>query len=187
MKRIHSTASHLWYPTLLSEKINIPANGGKIAVLLKGSSVTAQPEAHIHFTNGVRWRYWCHSALKHSQRKSMGVTCDVMSHRSLFTLLAISHARSNPWPIEFPCTRCTTPTHIQSNIERSWYFCQRKYGCTTLNAKYSDTHAWRQMKFCIYSLTVTETVKGGRYLQRQGHRVKWSRRWREVSKSDWMQ
>lgn len=31
------------------------------------------------------------------------------------------------------------------------------------------------------------TARGGRYLQWQGHREKWSRRWREVNKSDWMQ
>lgn len=64
---------------------------------IKVSSVTAQPEARSHFMSGARRWYWCHSALKHSQWKSMGVTCSVMSDRSLFTLLVISHDPLNSY------------------------------------------------------------------------------------------
>ncbi len=76
------------------------------------SSVTAQPEAHSHFMSGVRR---CCSELKHSQWKSMEVTCSVMSDRSLLTSLAISHVSPNLWSIEFLYTWCMTPvadTHI---------------------------------------------------------------------------
>lgn len=53
MKRIHSTASHLWYPTLLSEKINIPANGGKIAGIKKG--VLLRLSLRLTFISRMVW------------------------------------------------------------------------------------------------------------------------------------
>ncbi len=109
VRRVHLRyISTVTISTFLSEEINISANSMTITNM-KVSSVTAQPEAHSRFMNGVRRWYWCHSALKHSQWKSMGVTCSVMSDRSLFTLLAISHAGPNPWSIEFLYTWCMTP------------------------------------------------------------------------------
>lgn len=106
-----------------------------------------------------------------------GVTCSVMSDRSLFTLLAISHACPDPWSTVFLYT--CTHTFIVTAV---WDFCQGKYstvvqcwnGMTNTRRETHTVHTNRHT-YNIYLPTENETARGGRYLQWQGHRVKWSR------------
>lgn len=114
-------------------------------------------------SQAVQW-YWCHSALKNSQWKSMGITCSIMSDESLFTLSAIIHVSSNLWSIVFLCTWWMTTVLTFSlwhtDAQLSW-----THTSSANHALYQKTHItsihWEWVK-----------QRGARYLQWQGHRVK---------------
>lgn len=156
-------------------------------------SDSIRPETRSRFVSGARRPYRRRPALKNSQWKSMWVTCSVMSHRSLFILSAITHAFYDPWAIEFLYTWRSTPmedicifwdTHVQlhqivtrTHTSRSkvwqrawvkvsidmWWHTQE--GRCILHLRRGRHTIWN-----IYLPAVSETVRGGRYLQWQGHR-----------------
>lgn len=176
-------------------EINNSANSMKITSSSAMRSVTAQPGARGRFMSGaMRW-YGCHSVLKNSQWKSMRVTCGVMSdHSSLCRALHMEalihdplnshkHDAQHLWKTVAPL-RCTLWARRRAKDRR----------CAV--STYGDKH--REERHVLHirrgrrtkhlpAPTASERARGGRYLQSQGHRRKWSRRWREVNTSDWMQ
>lgn len=174
------------------------------------SSATAQPKAHRCIMSGVERWYWWNCALTHCQWQSMGLTCSVMSDRSLSNPLAISHANPISQSIELLYTWCMTPMsnilsfssavgqatrHTPTHTIRAKFDNKLKLrGCTVvyfwhdkhrLRDMYSKTGSDRHVN--IYIPRANKKSKRREILTVARSRVKWSRRWREVHKSSWMQ
>lgn len=132
---------------------------------------------HRSFMSGVRRWYWCHSPPKNTQWKSVGVTCSVMSDRSLFTLLAISRASPDPWSIEFLYTWCTTPmedseAHTFSSTTE-WRLHTDTHARThTLRPKVDSILKSEEVQYW-HVMTNTGTVKYTAHTQRETYGVKY--------------
>lgn len=139
----------------------------------------------------------------------MRMTCSLMSDRLCFTLLAITQASPNPWLIEFLySTRGERPIEDTAHL---WDTCSSiAVGVTTQT--HTDTHSqplsdckmkleelqyWhvmtstgRQIRATYESIflrTLCATVRREILtVQSQGHREKWSRRWRGVNMKKWL-
>lgn len=137
----------------------------------------------------------------------MRMTCSVMSERLLFTLLAITKASPNPWSTEILQTvhearhlwktLCTSKAHVDCcgshithmqthtldhrltvrwcckkySIDTWWQAQEDKYVLHVWNTKYLSTDSERREILTVQS---------------QGHREKWSRRWRGVNMKKWL-